>query len=166
MIGSLKKGRSALGLWHCIRYLAFTGLLSFLLGRLLPKGLFHADRFPYRPRAFERQGQIYKKIGVHRWQNRLPDMSRLFPRLMPAKSVTTLYRAGLERMLQETCVAEFIHALLMLTGLHCLRLWPGLGGGCMAAANALLFNLPFVIIQRYNRPRLLRLRKKKEESRA
>ena len=150
-----------MGFRHCILYLAFTGILSFLLGRLLPKGLFHTDRFPFLPFAWERQGRIYKKIGVHRWQNRLPDMSRLLPSLMPAKNTSTLKKEGLERMLQETCVAEFIHGLLMLTGLRCIRLWPGAPGVLLAAANA-LFNLPFVIIQRYNRPRLLRLRQRKK----
>jgi len=151
-----------LGLCHCILYLAFTGILSFLLGRLLPKGLFRADRFPFRSCAFEKDGRIYKKLGVHRWQNSLPDMSRILPALIPAKSMKTLHKEGLERMLQETCVAELIHVLLMLTGLWCLRLWPGAGGAVVSVANALL-NLPFVIIQRYNRPRLLRLRQRKKE---
>jgi len=154
-----------LGLFRCILYLAFTGILSFLLGRILPKSLFHADHVPFRSLAFEKGGTIYKKLGVHRWQNRLPDMSRVCPSLMPAKNTSTLKKEGLERMLQETCVAEFIHVLLMLTGLYCLRLWPGTGGSVLAAVNALLFNLPFVIIQRYNRPRLLRLRQHRKEHR-
>ena len=152
-----------MGLFRCILYLAFTGILSFLLGRILPKKLFRADFVPFRSLAFEKGGTIYKKLGVHRWQNRLPDMSRVFPSLMPSKNISSLKKKGLERMLQETCVAEFIHVLLMLTGLYCLRLWPGAGGIVLAAVNTLLFNLPFVIIQRYNRPRLLRLRQHRKE---
>ena len=42
--------------------------------------------------------------------------------------------------------------------LLCLRLWPGWGGVLVWAVWFLLGNLPFILIQRYNRPRLLRLR--------
>ena len=56
----------------------------------------------------------------------------------------------------DSCVAELTHALLALAGFFCLALWQGAGGllfslGCLAA------NLPYVVIQRYNRPRLMRL---------
>lgn len=36
-------------------------------------------------------------------------------------------------------------------------LWRGIGGVAFAAVYILLGNVPFVIIQRYNRPRLQRL---------
>ena len=60
-------------------------------------------------------------------------------------------------MIQETCVAELIHMLLSVTGLACLAIWPGLGGIAVTIVYILLGNLPFIIIQRYNRPRLERL---------
>ena len=53
-------------------------------------------------------------------------------------------------------MAECIHLLLPLAGLYCLRLWPG-AGGVIVALLYFLGNLPFVLIQRYNRPRLQRL---------
>ena len=59
---------------------------------------------------------------------------------------------------QETCVAEAVHTASSLLGLLCLRLWPGWGGVIVWAVWFLLGNLPFILIQRYNRPRLLRLR--------
>ena len=52
--------------------------------------------------------------------------------------------------------AECIHLLLPLAGLYCLRLWPG-AGGIVVTLLYFLGNLPFVLIQRYNRPRLQRL---------
>ena len=60
-------------------------------------------------------------------------------------------------MIEETCVAEFIHFLLILLGFYALRLWPGTGGAVFTAVYILLGNLPFLIIQRYNRPRLQKL---------
>ena len=59
-------------------------------------------------------------------------------------------------MIRETCVAEFIHVLLCIASLGCLRIWPGFGGFCMAFLYT-LGNIPFIMIQRYNRPRLVSL---------
>lgn len=140
----------------CILYLAAIGVASFFIGRLLPKSWLHEDRFPFRPFAFERQGKLYEKLKIKSWQNKLPDMSRLFTRFMPAKKLNADTLRDLPLMIKETCVAEFIHLLLPLAGLYCLRLWPG-AGGVIVTLLYFLGNLPFVLIQRYNRPRLQRL---------
>ena len=60
-------------------------------------------------------------------------------------------------MILETCEAEVTHLLLCVTGLYCLWLWPGAGGVVVYAIYALFGNVPFILIQRYNRPRLVRL---------
>ena len=65
----------------CACYLAGLGILSFVLGRLVPKTWFDYTRFPYRTFAFERNGKLYEALRVSRWQSRVPDMSRLFPKL-------------------------------------------------------------------------------------
>ena len=69
----------------------------------------------------------------------------------------------LPEMIRETCVAELIHLLLCLAGLHCLRLWRGVGGVAVAALN-ICGNLPFIVIQRYNRPRLKRLLRRSRQA--
>ena len=57
-------------------------------------------------------------------------------------------------MIRETCTAELVHNLLNIAGLWLLNLWSGLGGIIMYLVYFLLGNLPFIIVQRYNRPRL------------
>ena len=140
---------------RCALYLAATGIAAFLLGRLLPKQWFRGDAFPYR--CFPREQKLFRVLRVKEWQSRVPDMSRILPGLMPAKKLTADTFRDLPRMIQETCVAEFIHTLLSVTGLACLAIWPGAGGIAVTAVYILLGNLPFIIIQRYNRPRLERL---------
>ena len=149
----------------CAVYLAVTGMLSFLLGRLIPPDQLEWNRFPYKLCRFEREGRIYRKIHIHHWQNKVPDMSKICPRLIPPKRLTSMDKDTLLRMIQETCIAELIHMILCLTGLYCIILWPGAGGISLAVLNVLLFNLPFVLIQRYNRPRLVRLYKRQIERR-
>lgn len=146
-----------MGFLKCACYLAFTGALAFLAGRIVPKGWFRGDRFPYRCYPFEAEGRIYNKLKIHAWQNKVPDMSRILPCCIPPKNLSGNYKERLPRMIQETCVAELTHALLCLTGLYCLRLWPGAGGAVIALLNVFV-NLPFILIQRYNRPRLMKLR--------
>ena len=144
-----------MGFWKCVIYMAALGVLSFVIGRLLPKSWFHADRFPYKTAAYE--PKIYQALRVKSWQGKVPDMSRIFKRIMPEKKMTAETIADVPRMLEETCVAELTHFLLSLLGLAMLWLWPGAGGIIVTVIYILLGNLPFIIIQRYNRPRLQRL---------
>ena len=122
-----------MGFLRCCVYYAFLGVASFVLGRLLPKSWFRGDSFPYRCASWE--PALYRALRV----------------------LEGNFRKQLPRMIEETCVAEFIHFLLILLGFYALRLWPGTGGAVFTAVYILLGNLPFLIIQRYNRPRLQRL---------
>lgn len=146
-----------MGLWRCVQYYVITGVIGFLAGRIVPKKWFSAKRFPFRSYPFERDGRCYDRFGIRHWQNKVPDMSKIFPWLMPPKKMTADFRERLPRMLQETCVAELVHILLSLTGLYGLWLWPGIGGAITTVLYIGLFHVPFIMIQRYNRPRLLRV---------
>ena len=146
--------------WKCFCFLIITGVIAFFAGRLLPKKWFRADLFPYRSYKFEQDGRIYDKLHIRKWQNKEPSMSKILPYMMPAKNLSGDYKKRLPRMLQETCVAELIHTLNCFVGLYCLKLYPGVGGVIILILYITLFNLPFIIIQRYNRPRLMRLAKR------
>ena len=146
-----------MAIWKCGNYLVLTEIISFFVGRIIPKRWFSADVFPYRSFAFEQDGKFYDRFKIRFWQKKVPDMSKILPKLMPAKCISYDYKEQLPRMLQETCVAEFIHTLLCFSGLYCLKLWPGMGGAAVSVIYILVFNLPYIMIQRYNRPRLMRL---------
>jgi len=150
--------------WRCFWYFIITGVIAFFVGRLLPKKWFRADMFPYRSYKFEQEGRIYDKLNIRKWQNKVPDMSKILPFMMPAKNLSGNFRERLPRMLQETCVAELIHTLNCFAGLYCLKLYPGIGGVIILILYITLFNLPFIIIQRYNRPRLQRLHNRVKET--
>jgi len=143
----------------CFLYLAFTGILGFFLGRLLPKHWFDEKNPLFQSRSFEQNGKIYEKLGVRSWQNRVPDMSRILPGLLPPKRYAGCTPEALPRMITETCIAEFIHLLLAFTGLGCLLIHQGAAGVIITLLYE-LGNLPYILIQRYNRPRLVRIRDK------
>lgn len=149
---------------YCLIYLAMLGLTSFIVGRILPKKWFRYDRFPYRTYKWEDDGRIYRKMNIQKWQDRVPDMSKLFKKLMPAKKLEGDFVKSLPLMIEETCVAEFIHALLAVAGFGQLFIFPGIGG-VICSILYMLGNIPFILIQRYNRPRLVKtmLRHQKKE---
>lgn len=145
-------------LLRCTVYLAVLGLLSFFLGGILPRAWFHGDRAPFASRPWEREGALYLRFGIKHWKDKLPDMSRIIPvitrkQLRDAKSIERV-----ERLIQETCVAEAVHWFLCAAGFFSVVLWPGYGGLIIAAVWILFGNLPFILIQRYNRPRLMKLK--------
>ena len=139
----------------CFAYAAALGVLSFFLGRLLPKRWLHPEKFPFRTYAWE--DRLWKALQIRKWQSKVPDMSRLFKKLMPAKALTQKTAQDLPLMIQETCVAELTHGLLCIAGLFLLKIWPGTGGVFLTVIYIVFGNLPFLLIQRYNRPRLQKL---------
>lgn len=148
------------GFIRCIVYLSVIGVAFFLVGRILPKKWFCADKIPFRSFNFEKNGNVYVNFGIKKWKDGLPDMSRIVPILMPSKKMPTAFTiAQLEAMIQETCIAEWIHGLLCVMGYGCVFLWEG-KGGWLAFLIYALGNIPYIMIQRYNRPKLMRILKK------
>lgn len=144
----------------CALYLIGIGVAGFFMGRLFSlfrlkpeKGLFSCFRI-------EKNGKLYEKLKINKWQTRVPDMSRILPFLMPPKNLSGNYPDRLPTMIHETCVAELTHITVSILGLPCIWIWPGTGGVVVTAIFILLLNVPYILIQRYNRPRLIRLQKK------
>lgn len=145
------------GFCRCAVYLLVLALTAHPIGQALPRR-FDAGRFPFAPWQWERGGRVYKRLHIDRWKTLVPDMSRLLPdmvrKTLPDTAATSMQA---DALVQETCVAEVVHGASSLLGLACLWLWPTWGGIALTAAWVLLGNLPFILIQRYNRPRLVRL---------
>lgn len=151
-----------LGFLRCFRYLAVIGLLSFFAGRALPKQWFHYDRSPCCAFSFERDGKIYDALKIRKWKDHVPDMSKIFPAWIPSKKLSgALSINQVEQMLLETCIAECVHVFLGVAGFVCVLLWDGPGGWVMSLLF-LLGNIPFCLIQRYNRPKFVRILRRLE----
>lgn len=139
-----------------IRYILYTSIILFLLGRLFPRKWIFENKFPFKSFKFERNGRIYNKIHIMKWKTKLPDASliitKLLPKFMPKKRLDAESKFSI--LIKETCIAEATHVLAAILGFGCVFIWEGVGGWIMSLLF-LLFNLPFVIIQRFNRPRLI-----------
>ncbi len=132
------------------------GLASTVIGMCLPRKSFNHKAFPYRSYAWENGGRIYERLGVKKWKTKVPDVSRIIKK-MTSKTVSGHPdKEQMERLVAETCVAETVHTALMVFGWGCVFVWQGVGGVSVSVLYA-LGNVPFIIIQRYNRPRFAAL---------
>lgn len=139
----------------------FLAVASHYIGQALPRESFFADRFPYRAFAFEKNGSIYRRIGVQKWMDMVPDMSRVMGDMVPKKLRAGMCAEDVRVLIRETCVAEHVHFMLCVVFLFVSRFWTD---------NTWIFfwviyavcNLLFIIIQRYNRPMLVRLLRRME----
>ncbi len=148
------------------------GILAHVIGEALPRRWFDASRFPYRAYAFERNGRFYEALGIRKWKNVLPDKSRIAPgtyRKAIRGSAQQHSAAHMERLLQETCVAECVHWALLVISPILLFTMESPAAYVMTPLYG-LSNLPYIMIQRYNRPRLAvlsaRMQRKAQEAAA
>lgn len=135
------------------------GALAFLGGEILPRKNFDYSAFPYRPFRWEQEGRIYEKLHIRRWKDRVPDMSRYVKTMFAKELVSPRDPEYTRRLILETCVAELTHEVLMLLS----PIFPHYMTGIYADIAMLLYvlgNIPFILIQRYNRPRLMELMEK------
>ena len=143
--------------WKIIRYILCTSIVVFILGRVFPRKWIFEDRFPFKSFGFEKGGRIYNKIGIMKWKTKLPDASmlitKLIPKFMPKKRLDQSEQLIVGQ--HRTCIAEATHVLVAILGFGCVFIWNGIGGWIVSIVF-LLFNIPFIIIQRFNRPRLIR----------
>lgn len=140
-----------------ILYLALLGVAAHFIGNALPRVWFDARRFPYKCYSWEKEGTVYRKLGVHNWKDRVPDMSKLCHDMRPKTVWTGIRAEDAGALVAETCVAECVHWALILLSPAIVLISPGVFGTVLLVVDVLLFNLPFIVIQRYNRPKLLRL---------
>jgi hypothetical protein len=126
------------------------GLHSALAGSLQPQKL-------APPPRWEDGGRLYDRVfRVTRWKRALPDGAAWFKRGFRKKSFLSHDRAYLWRFLIETCRGELVHWVVMLCW-PLFLLWNPPHVGALMLIYALLANLPFIVVQRYNRFRLQRM---------
>lgn len=143
-------------LWT-IFYVVFLGILSHFYGQALPRKWFNPEKFPYRSFKWEREGRIYRYLHIQKWQNKLPDMSRVMRDMVPKRMREGMTVSDVDQLIAETCVAEHVHVLLCLSFLLIAKFWQDRTWIPLWLIYTAC-NIPFILIQRYNRPMWLRVR--------
>lgn len=111
----------------------------------------------FRERKMEKK--LYELLKVKQWKNHMPTFeSSYFDRRLHS----------LEEITQATCQAELVHEVIMVLSFSPMLLCRKFGAAGVFAVTSILAALvdgAFVIMQRFNRPRLIRVLEKKKDGR-
>ena len=137
-------------------YVIIVGTVLGFLGRFIPRR-FRFDRFPFKPYAWERDGRFYRdKLHIDRWKDKLTDMSKATAKVSSKAVGHSMDSATLLASIQEMCVAEVVHIVLILLSpsmfLFMDRVYALVLDFCY-----IFMNLLDIAVMRYNRPRVVRL---------
>lgn len=110
-----------------------------------------------RLRGWERSGSTWQRVlHVRRWKDAVPEAGGLFAGGRSKRHIGGRSTEDLETYGRETVRAERVHWLILATTpLHALWCRPALFAWMVGFG--VVFNVPSIVIQRYNRGRLDRL---------
>lgn len=121
---------------------------------------FNSQGFLFKERAWEQNGEIYEKLfKVARWKSWLPSGGKFFG-IFSINSFRSAARDYMQKWLVESCRAEFTHWIAMLPALL-FFLWNPFNAWIINIIYAIFANMPCIISQRYNRPRVMKLLNKR-----
>lgn len=130
--------------------------MRLLVGAVVPMfaGLFHPDQPWFRQRRWE--PRLYARLRMKRWKGGIPtyDPGQFDLSINP-----------LPQVVRNMCIAEVVHEVIILLSFIPLLFAIPFGEFpvfLITSVLAALFDGIFVIAQRFNRPRLVRILKKKE----
>lgn len=127
---------------------------SGILAHYLPQRRLDGAPLVGRTWDWERRGRAYRRLGVHRWKDLLPEAGAVLPGGFSKRRLTGRSRAYFERFVLETSRAEVTHWLPWILSLTFFVWTPWPIAAIMVLYGAVT-NVPCILVQRYNRARLL-----------
>ena len=128
-----------------------------MLGNKIGDERFNPNSFWLKTRKWEKDGLFYRKyLKVHKWKQRLPDGARTHESGFKKKRLSNNDPQYLKAFIAETGRAEIFH-WLQIAPFWVFGLWSPPIIIWVMLAYALIVNLPCIIAQRYNRPRLVKV---------
>jgi glycosyl-4,4'-diaponeurosporenoate acyltransferase len=138
-----------IGLWHTVIFIACIKI---------PVSSFNPEKGRFVAKSWEHGGRWYRnKLKIHEWKDKLPqyigkgDFSKRH-----LKDLSINY---LNMFIEETCRGEWMHMKNCICSVIVLIINPMLVG-ITASFLIIIGNLPFALVQRYNRFRLQVLKKR------
>lgn len=118
---------------------------------------FKKDTWLYRLRKYEDDGRFYERfLGIRRWKKWIPDGATLFNEGFKKKHLLGTQKEYIQTFILETRRAEFTHILQIFPCLI-FFIFNSFWIAMIMVVYALMFNVPLIWLQRYNRARFLRI---------
>lgn len=128
-----------------------------MIGNKISDKHFDPNRFWLKTRRWEENGDFYKRVfRIHKWKHLLPDGAKTHASGFQKKHLHALDPVYLQKFIAETGRAEIFH-WLQIVPFWIFALWSPFFVIWVMLGYALIVNLPCIIAQRYNRPRLVHM---------
>jgi glycosyl-4,4'-diaponeurosporenoate acyltransferase len=105
-----------------------------------------------RPKSFETTERYRRLLRINRWKDKLPEAGALFAGGVSKRQLPSYDVAGFELFVRETRRAELGHWWAMACS-PLFVLWNPPLAAVILVTYGVAVNLPFIVIQRYNRIR-------------
>ncbi len=127
------------------------------LGSRFPDRFFEPNGFWLKTRKWEKGGDFYRRVlKVDRWKHLLPDGAKAHEAGFRKKQLSSYDTRYIKSFIAETGRAEIFH-WLQIVPFWVFGLWSPPLVIWIMLGYALLVNIPCIISQRYNRPRLVKV---------
>jgi len=134
-------------IWH---------LIIFILCITINKSVFNYKKTSYKIRSWEKNGKIYEKtFKIKKWKDLIPQ--HIGKNGFSKRHFESLSPDYINKFIFETCRAEWNHKYNCIYSLIAIIINPLLYG-LFFSILTFIFNLACVLIQRYNRIRLLKIK--------
>ena len=139
--------------YRCVS-LGFFHLIVSVFCFLIPLLYFQRSSSLFKIPVWENSGQLWQRLAsVKKWKGSIPDGARLLKFGYEKKTLHGINNENLQRFATETKRAELTHWLSILPA-PLFFLWNPIWAGWVMILYALVFNIPIIIVQRYNRARI------------
>lgn len=139
--------------------LSITG--ATVINRIIPLESYRPGNFPFKVREFEKK--LFRRLRVNRWKDYLPQNNRDFDKSQIAVFDDPEY---IRTFILQTCRGETVHFLLGVSSFALIPYGkfspePEFAYRVLTILSTIYFNcqMPFIWVQRFNRPRLEKLLK-------
>ncbi len=127
----------------------------------IPEKYFSINKFYFKTYHWEKKGRIYDDIfKVKKWKKHLIDGAALFKNGYRKKHITDMSTENLEKFIIESCRAELVHVLCILP-FFVFGFFTAFPIVLYMLIYALIINVPCILAQRYNRPRIYKILRRK-----
>ena len=162
LIFSMLHGRFTAGIWLSLAITCGTTAYHFLMRLAVGHAIVRImkNRADYTRPWFQvgpRETRFYNKLRVKHWKNRMPTYNPL---------LFSPDRHTWDEIAQAMCQAEIVHEIIVVFSflpLLAARWWDSFGVFLLTSLCAAALDLSFVFMQRYNRPRVLRLARRERQ---
>lgn len=127
--------------------------MRLLVGAVIPATFDHRTKW-FQPRKWE--AALYRRLRLSRWKGRMPTYD---PRKFSVADNTP------KQLIANMCQAEVVHEVIVLFSFVPVAfsaVWDSFGVFLITSILAAALDLTFVTLQRYNRPRLVRILEKQK----